>query len=99
VADARHHDQEATMKPMLVVSAAAILIGAAAPANAEWRGTRNVKTSDYCKPYNGPYGYYGNPYCEGGFDRDGAAGGYEIDLTRYFDDRYWRDRRDHRRAR
>jgi hypothetical protein len=22
-----------------------------------------------CTPYNGPYGYYGNPYCEGGFLR------------------------------
>lgn len=22
-----------------------------------------------CRPYNGPYGYYGNPYCEGGFSK------------------------------
>jgi hypothetical protein len=56
-------------------------------------------SSDYCKPYNGPYGYYGNPYCEGGIDRDGKAGGYEIDLTRFFDDRYYADRRDRRRWR
>jgi hypothetical protein len=20
-----------------------------------------------CRPYNGPYGYYGNPWCEGGW--------------------------------
>lgn len=45
-----------------------------------------------CRPYNGPYGYYGNPYCEGGFTRDGEAGGYEIDLTRFFDERYYYDR-------
>ena len=61
---------------------------------------RRAYSSDYCKPYNGPYGYYGNPYCEGGFDRDGKAGGYEIDLTRYFDSRYYGyDRRDRRRWR
>jgi hypothetical protein len=47
-----------------------------------------------CRPYNGPYGYYGNPYCEGGFSRYGKAGGWEIDLTPWFDDRtYYRDRR------
>lgn len=57
-----------------------------------------------CTPYNGPYGYYGNPYCEGGFNRYGRAGGYEIDLTPYFDgsyyygDRRYGDRR-HRRWR
>ena len=63
-----------------------------------WRDRSNAH-SDRCKPYNGPYGYYGNPYCEGGFDRDGKAGGYEIDLTRYFDERYYNDRRDRRRWR
>ena len=63
-------------------------------------GERHRRTSDYCKPYNGPYGYSGNPYCEGGFDRDGKAGGYEIDLTRFFDSRtYGYDRRDRRRWR
>ena len=57
-------------------------------------GSKKYKRKYYsrdCKPYNGPYGYYGNPYCEGGFDRDGAAGGYEIDLTRYLRDRRYRD--------
>ncbi len=61
-------------------------------------GYRGRRTADYCKPYNGPYGYYGNPYCEGGFSRYGEAGGYEIDLTPYFDRQYWRERR-HRRWR
>jgi hypothetical protein len=31
-----------------------------------------------CKPYNGPYGYYGNPWCDGGFlrpeDQESARG-------------------------
>lgn len=63
------------------------------------RGRSAQYSSDYCKPYSGPYGYYGNPYCEGGFDRDGKAGGYEIDLTRFFDERYYTDRRDRRRWR
>lgn len=44
-----------------------------------------------CTPINGPYGYYGNPFCEGGYTRDGEAGGYEIDLTRYLRDRRYRD--------
>jgi hypothetical protein len=64
-----------------------------------WKHRRHSETRD-CRPYNGPYGYYGNPYCEGGFTRDGEAGGYEIDLTRFFDSRYYSDdRRDRRRWR
>lgn len=39
-----------------------------------------------CTPINGPYGYYGNPFCEGGYTRHGQAGGYEIDLTRFLRD-------------
>jgi hypothetical protein len=72
---------------------------ATAPGIVQAIGERQRRTSDYCKPYNGPYGYYGNPYCEGGLDRDGKAGGYEIDLTRFFDERYYSDRRDRRRWR
>lgn len=63
-----------------------------------WNGRRAAHYSDSCKPYNGPYGYYGNPYCEGGFNRYGKSGKYEIDLTRFFDERYY-DRRDRRRWR
>ncbi len=63
-------------------------------------GRDGREASGDCKPYNGPYGYYGNPYCEGGFNRYGRSGGYEIDLTRYFDSRYYADdRRDRRRWR
>lgn len=90
----------ATVLPVAAAQAAgpmptAIGASGAAPAGllqtVGWRD-RPVQTSDYCKPYNGPYGYYGNPYCEGGFNRYGKAGGYEIDLTRYFDERYYTDR-------
>lgn len=51
-----------------------------------------------CTPYAGPYGYYGNPWCEGGFTRLGQ--GWEIDLTPYVDGRAYRsyDRR-YRRSR
>jgi hypothetical protein len=62
-------------------------------------GWRHRRSSDRCRPYNGPYGYYGNPYCEGGISRYGEAGGYEIDLTPYFDRHYWREGRRHRRWR
>lgn len=64
-----------------------------------WYGSRSAQYSDNCKPYNGPYGYYGNPYCESGFNRYGKAGKYEIDLTRFFDERYYDNHRDRRRRR
>lgn len=43
-----------------------------------------------CRPYNGPYGYYGNPYCDGGFltleeQEDRYARGIRI----YEGDRRW----------
>ena len=28
---------------------------------------RREKRHDDCRPYNGPFGYYGNPWCDGGF--------------------------------
>lgn len=61
-----------------------------------WSGRRDAHYSESCKPYNGPYGYYGNPYCEGGFNRYGKSGKYEN--TRFFDERYY-DRRERRRWR
>jgi hypothetical protein len=30
------------------------------------KSDRTVAARD-CTPYNGPHGYYGNPYCDGGF--------------------------------
>lgn len=82
-----------------LVAALAIGAGIATPASAGWEGTRSTKYSDDCRPYNGPHGYYGNPYCEGGFTRSGKSGKYEIDLTRFFDERYYTDRRERRRWR
>lgn len=53
-----------------------------------------------CTPYAGPFGYYGNPWCEGGFYRDGKAGGWDFDLTPYVDGRADRDsERRYRRSR
>ena len=99
----------ATVLPAAAAQAAGPLPGTSATSAGTVSGVlhaaggrdRRTYSSDHCKPYNGPYGYYGNPYCEGGFDRDGKAGGYEIDLTRYFDSRYYDgdDRRDRRRWR
>lgn len=80
--------------PVAPVPGLAVHEGVATPIG--WRSRKSY--SDHCRPYNGPYGYYGNPYCEGGFSRYGDAGGYEIDLTHYFERRYWRERR-HRRWR
>jgi len=73
-------------------------VQAAGSVKVGWSGRRGAHHSESCKPYNGPYGYYGNPYCEGGFNRYGKSGKYEIDLTRFFDDRYY-DRRERRRWR
>lgn len=41
-----------------------------------------------CKPFNGPYGYYGNPWCERGwkYAEDRADMGYWV-VPRF---RYWR---------
>lgn len=65
---------------------------------AGYSGRRSYRRD--CAPYNGPFGYYGNPWCEDGFSRYGEAGGYEIDLTPYLDGTHRRwDRRHYRRHR
>jgi hypothetical protein len=44
-----------------------------------------------CRPYNGPFGYYGNPWCEGGWkyteDRFDSYSYWYPGRPRY---RYWR---------
>lgn len=55
---------------------AAVAVGAAvilsAPVDAD-AGAKRAKRSDDrtaardCTPFNGPYGYYGNPWCDGGY--------------------------------
>ena len=51
---------------------------------------RYLKRRD-CRPYNGPFGYYGNPWCEGGFkfteDRFDSYAYWYGPRPRY---RYWR---------
>jgi len=50
---------------------------------------------DDCRPYNGPFGYYGNPWCDGGykFAEDYAPGTGPnldlLDLPRQRRYRYW----------
>lgn len=51
---------------------------------------RHTKWRD-CKPFNGPYGYYGNPWCERGYkwteDRFDSYAYWYGPRPRY---RYWR---------
>jgi hypothetical protein len=51
---------------------------------------RHVSRRD-CRPYNGPFGYYGNPWCEGGWkyteDRFDSYSYWYPGRPRY---RYWR---------
>jgi len=63
-----------TMKTVTAAVAMALTAALAVPAADAGapkakRGERReaVRDSDYCKPYNGPYGYYGNPWCDGGY--------------------------------
>jgi hypothetical protein len=47
-----------------------------------------------CRPYNGPYGYYGNPWCDGGFKRpeDQMGRGFAWYWDGYAPRRYWKRR-------
>jgi hypothetical protein len=60
-------------------------------------GPHRALASRDCRPYNGPYGYFGNPWCEGGFkyEEDWNDGRGIIIWTWPEDpDRYrWRKRR------
>ena len=54
-----------------------------------------VSVREYCRPYNGPYGYYGNPWCDGGWK---YAEDYPPGSGQYFDilelpqiQRWWRE--------
>lgn len=82
------------MSPKLLfavaVSAAAVCIPIAAEA-----GGKKVRRDEQryaerdCKPVNGPYGYHGNPWCDGGYkfpeDYPPGTGGYfdVFDLPRF----------------
>ncbi len=47
------------------------------------RASQDRRTN--CTPYNGPFGYYGNPWCEGGYF-------WTEDRPLNWDGRYYRDR-------
>jgi hypothetical protein len=83
------------MSPKLLV---ALLAGSVAisalPASVEAGGKKVRRDDDRiahrdCKPVNGPYGYYGNPWCDGGYkyseDYAPGTGGYfdVFDLPRF----------------
>lgn len=48
------------------LTAAAAVVALTSPASAGGRGD--------CKPYNGPYGFYDNPFCNGGDFTDYTGG-------------------------
>lgn len=89
----RRHAESALQEDTLVMmtrSLAVLAIGAAAllsaPADAEARAKKHkrddrVATRD-CTPYNGPHGYYGNPWCDGGYK---FAEDYPPGASPYFD--------------
>lgn len=58
---------------MMTKCMAALAVGAAAllsaPADANAKKSKRydrIEARD-CKPYNGPFGYYGNPWCDEGY--------------------------------
>ena len=69
-----------------VVGSAALFSGMGeADANAKkqkrYYDRDRTETRD-CTPYNGPYGYYGNPWCDGGWK---MAEDYPPGTSPYFD--------------
>lgn len=61
------------MSPKLLATAALGAIAlVAAPLSAEAGGKKERRYEDRpiardCRPINGPFGYYGNPWCDGGY--------------------------------
>ena len=75
-----------TLKPLLTIAALGIAAFAMTPADAFAHGkrkpVRDREVARDCKPYNGPYGYYGNPWCDGGYK---YAEDYAPGTRPYFD--------------
>jgi hypothetical protein len=75
---------------MKILAAGAIMIVASLPlaGSASADGKRLKRSGDShairdCTPFNGPFGYYGNPWCDGGYKyaEDYAPGtGPNLDL-------------------
>jgi hypothetical protein len=73
-------------KPLVAAVAAAVAL-LATPIAADAGGKKprrddRIQTYDDCRPYNGPHGYYGNPWCDGGFK---SAEDYPPGTSPYFD--------------
>jgi hypothetical protein len=45
----------------------AVGLGMSAPAEASKKQKRERYVERDCTPFNGPWGYYGNPWCDGGY--------------------------------
>jgi hypothetical protein len=84
------------------IIAAATLVAAGLSAPHDAAAGKKTKRTDHdgyavrdCKPINGPYGYYGNPWCDGGYKNteDYAPGEgpfFDVfDLPRFRKYRYW----------
>lgn len=74
------------MRCLAVVAAGALALHAL-PADAHARAKKHQRddhrvTARDCTPYNGPYGYYGNPWCDGGYK---SAEDYPPGASPYFD--------------
>lgn len=71
------------MMKSLVASALATVALVSAPLDADAQNKkprRDREVARDCTPYNGPFGYYGNPWCDGGYkfaeDYPPGTGGY-----------------------
>lgn len=60
-----------TMRVLALAAAIGLATGLAIPTGADAHGAKKAKRDRVvvreCTPYNGPFGYYGDPWCEGGW--------------------------------
>lgn len=75
------------LKRLAAATAIGLIAGLAVPHNAEARSSKARRAHDEaalrdCKPYNGPFGYYGNPWCENGWK---YADDYAPGTSPYYD--------------
>jgi hypothetical protein len=76
------------MTKLLATAAIGTMALLSAPLDADAGGKRRAQTDHErvverdCAPINGPYGYYGNPWCDGGYK---YAEDYAPGTSPYFD--------------
>lgn len=76
-----------SMKVLALAAAAGLLASLAVIPAADAQGKRAKRDQDTyaerdCTPFNGPHGYYGNPWCDGGWKN---AEDYAPGTGPYFD--------------